>query len=67
MKVDLEKFLSPMLAFITGEISAGRNVLVHCLAGAHRSITNIKINTNNELKPGTRFIIIEVIKVNLSF
>ena len=42
LKVDLEKFLSPMVSFITGEISAGRSVLVHCLAGAHRSITNTK-------------------------
>ena len=44
----LVKFLSPCVAFIEAELGAGRSVLVHCLAGAHRSelkIINFFINT----------------------
>lgn len=33
---DLERFLSPVIGFIERHISSGNNVLVHCLAGAHR-------------------------------
>jgi len=32
-------FTDPMFAFIETEISQGNNVLVHCLAGAHRAGT----------------------------
>merc|ERR1712156_968804 len=36
---DLVSFLSPVLKYIDTEIEAGRNVFVHCLAGAHRAGT----------------------------
>ena len=34
----LAKFLSPCISFIEAELAMGRSVLVHCLAGAHRSL-----------------------------
>jgi hypothetical protein len=33
------KFFAPLFAFITGQLAAGRSVLIHCLAGAHRAGT----------------------------
>jgi len=36
---ELQKFILPVLQFIEREVKAGRNVLVHCLAGAHRAGT----------------------------
>ena len=33
---ELVTFLSPVLKYIENEIENGRNVFVHCLAGAHR-------------------------------
>ena len=34
---ELAKFLGPCVSFIEKELAAGSSVLVHCLAGAHRS------------------------------
>jgi len=36
---ELQEFLLPVLQFIGRELEAGHNVLVHCLAGAHRAGT----------------------------
>ena len=36
---DCLRFLSPLFSFVDAALSAGRNVLVHCLAGAHRAGT----------------------------
>eukprot|EP00092_Neocalanus_flemingeri_P015730 GFUD01017028.1.p1 GENE.GFUD01017028.1~~GFUD01017028.1.p1 ORF type:complete len:199 (-),score=64.55 GFUD01017028.1:739-1335(-) len=36
---ELQDFILPVLEFIEREVNAGRNVLVHCLAGAHRAGT----------------------------
>ena len=33
----LAKFLDPCVSFIEKELAKGSSVLVHCLAGAHRS------------------------------
>jgi len=30
-------YFEPLWSFVDGEMSAGRNVLIHCLAGAHRA------------------------------
>ena len=38
-KKELQDFVLPVLEFIEREIGAGHNVLVHCLAGAHRAGT----------------------------
>ena len=33
---ELQEFILPVLEFIERKVKAGHNVLVHCLAGAHR-------------------------------
>merc|ERR1719158_1014454 len=35
----LRKFFTPFFHFVDSNIGAGRNVLIHCLAGAHRAGT----------------------------
>jgi protein tyrosine/serine phosphatase len=35
----IAKFLSPLLNFVDKSLAAGRSVLIHCLAGAHRAGT----------------------------
>ena len=48
-EAELPRFLSPLITFLEAELAAGRSVLVHCLAGAHRSelrIINFSINTS---------------------
>ena len=35
-EAELPRFLSPLISFLEAELAAGRSVLVHCLAGAHR-------------------------------
>ena len=55
LQKDLVSFLSPVLKYIDTEIEAGRNVFVHCLAGAHRSHLTIllkNIEGNFYLKGG---------------
>ena len=50
----LTKFLKPMLQFIEKTINRGENVLIHCLAGAHRAGTTsiICLMHFNDLKAG---------------
>jgi len=36
---DLPSFIKPLLQFVDGALAKGENVMVHCLAGAHRAGT----------------------------
>jgi len=35
----LPEFIRPLITFVDGALAKGENVLVHCLAGAHRAGT----------------------------
>merc|ERR1711957_724569 len=35
----IRAFFAPLFEFVSGELEAGQNVLIHCLAGAHRAGT----------------------------
>eukprot|EP00435_Cladocopium_sp_Y103_P063304 s895_g24.t2 len=36
---DADRFVQPMLDFVSSALASGKNVMVHCLAGAHRAGT----------------------------
>ena len=36
---EVAAYFAPLFQFVEGELSAGNNVLIHCLAGAHRAGT----------------------------